>query len=221
MGYTNAGKSTLLNRLTEAGVLVEDKLFATLDPTIRLLVLPSGRKVLLADTVGFIRKLPHALIAAFRATLEEVIYADVLMHVIDAGAPDWQEQSQAVYAVLKELDAAEKPMITVMNKTDTLVGPAKFQQLFWKAGSVGISAKEGSGLESLFAAMDELLGRLNQTATLLIPYEESGRLNLLFEQAVVQSKEYKPEGIEVKALLPPAVAGQLAAFIISGKEPKD
>ena len=221
VGYTNAGKSTLLNRLTDAGVLVEDKLFATLDPTIRLLVLPSGRKVLLADTVGFIRKLPHALIAAFRATLEEVIYADVLMHVIDAGAPDWQEQSQAVYAVLKELDAAEKPMITVMNKTDTLVGPAKFQQLFWKAGSVGISAKEGSGLESLFAAMDELLGRLNQTATLLIPYEESGRLNLLFEQAVVQSKEYKPEGIEVKALLPPAVAGQLAAFIISGKEPKD
>ena len=221
VGYTNAGKSTLLNRLTDAGVLVEDKLFATLDPTIRLLVLPSGRKVLLADIVGFIRKLPHALIAAFRATLEEVIYADVLMHVIDAGAPDWQEQSQAVYAVLKELDAAEKPMITVMNKTDTLVGPAKFQQLFWKAGSVGISAKEGSGLESLFAAMDELLGRLNQTATLLIPYEESGRLNLLFEQAVVQSKEYKPEGIEVKALLPPAVAGQLAAFIISGKEPKD
>ena len=221
VGYTNAGKSTLLNRLTDAGVLVEDKLFATLDPTIRLLVLPSGRKVLLADTVGFIRKLPHALIAAFRATLEEVIYADVLMHVIDAGAPDWQEQSQAVYAVLKELDAAEKPMITVMNKTDTLVGPAKFQQLFWKAGSVGISAKEGSGLESLFAAMDELLGRLNQTATLLIPYEESGRLNLLFEQAVVQSKEYKPKGIEVKALLPPAVAGQLAAFIISGKEPKD
>ena len=221
VGYTNAGKSTLLNRLTDAGVLVEDKLFATLDPTIRLLVLPSGRKVLLADTVGFIRKLPHALIAAFRATLEEVIYADVLMHVIDAGAPDWQEQSQAVYAVLKELDAAEKPMITVMNKTDTLVGPAKFQQLFWKAGSVGISAKEGSGLESLFEAMDELLGRLNQTATLLIPYEESGRLNLLFEQAVVQSKEYKPEGIEVKALLPPAVAGQLAAFIISGKEPKD
>jgi GTP-binding protein HflX len=134
VGYTNAGKSTLLNRLTDAGVLVEDKLFATLDPTIRLLILPSGRKVLLADTVGFIRKLPHALIAAFRATLEEVIYADVLMHVIDAGAPDWQEQSQAVYEVLKELDAADKPMITVMNKTDTLVGPAKFQPLFWKAG---------------------------------------------------------------------------------------
>lgn len=221
VGYTNAGKSTLLNRLTDAGVLVEDKLFATLDPTIRLLVLPSGRKVLLADTVGFIRKLPHALIAAFRATLEEVIYADVLMHVLDASAPDWQEQSKAVYDVLKELGVVDKPMITVMNKTDSLSGPAKYQQLFWKTGSVGISAKEGSGLEKLFEAIEEVLSRLNQAVTLLIPYEESGLMNLLFEQAVVQEKEYKPEGIEVRALLTPAVAGQLAEFIISGKEPKD
>ncbi len=221
VGYTNAGKSTLLNRLTDAGVLVEDKLFATLDPTIRLLVLPSGRKVLLADTVGFIRKLPHALIAAFRATLEEVVYADVLMHVLDAGAPDWQEQSKAVYDVLKELGVADKPMITVMNKTDSLSGPAKYQQLFWKAGAVGISAKEGSGLEQLFEAIEEVLSRLNRAVSLLIPYEESGLMNLLFEQAVVQEKDYKPEGIEVRALLTPAVAGQLAEFIISGKEPKD
>ena len=103
VGYTNAGKSTLLNRLTDAGVLVEDKLFATLDPTIRMLILPSGRKVLLADTVGFIRKLPHALIAAFRATLEEVVYADLLMHVIDASSEEWEEQSRSVYDVLKEL----------------------------------------------------------------------------------------------------------------------
>lgn len=221
VGYTNAGKSTLLNRLTDAGVLVEDKLFATLDPTIRLLVLPSGRKVLLADTVGFIRKLPHALIAAFRATLEEVVYADVLMHVLDAGAPDWQEQSKAVYDVLKELGVADKPMITVMNKTDSLSGPAKFQQLFWKSGAVGISAKEGSGIEKLFEGIEEVLSRLNRAVTLLIPYEESGLMNLLFEQAVVQEKEYKPEGIEVRALLTPAVAGQLAEYIISGKEPKD
>ena len=221
VGYTNAGKSTLLNRLTDAGVLVEDKLFATLDPTIRLLVLPSGRKVLLADTVGFIRKLPHALIAAFRATLEEVVYADVLMHVLDAGAPDWQEQSKAVYDVLKELGVADKPMITVMNKTDSLSGPTKYQQLFWKSGAVGISAKEGSGIEKLFEAIEEVLSRLNLAVTLLIPYEESGLMNLLFEQAVVQEKEYKPEGIEVRALLTPAVAGQLAKFIISGKGPKD
>ena len=217
VGYTNAGKSTLLNRLTDAGVFVEDKLFATLDPTIRMLVLPSGRKLLLADTVGFIRKLPHALIAAFRATLEEVIYADVLMHVIDAGAQDWQEQSAAVYEVLKELGASDKPIITVMNKTDSLSGHARYQKLLWKSGSVGLSAKDGTGLESLFEALDEVLSRLNHAETLLIPYEESGLINLLYEQAVVQNKEYKPEGIEVRALLTPAIAGQLAAFI-TGKE---
>ncbi|MHC1758540.1 MAG: GTPase HflX [Negativicutes bacterium] len=217
VGYTNAGKSTLLNRLTDAGVFVEDKLFATLDPTIRMLVLPSGRKLLLADTVGFIRKLPHALIAAFRATLEEVIYADVLMHVIDAGAQDWQEQSAAVYEVLKELGSLDKPIITVMNKTDSLSGHARYQKLLWKSGSVGLSAKEGTGLESLFEALDEVLSRLNHAETLLIPYEESGLINLLYEQAVVQNKEYKPEGIEVRALMTPAIAGQLAAFI-TGKE---
>ena len=217
VGYTNAGKSTLLNRLTDAGVFVEDKLFATLDPTIRMLVLPSGRKLLLADTVGFIRKLPHALIAAFRATLEEVIYADVLMHVIDAGAQDWQEQSAAVYEVLKELGASNKPIITVMNKTDSLSGHARYQKLLWKSGSVGLSAKDGTGLESLFEALDEVLSHLNHAETLLIPYEESGLINLLYEQAVVQNKEYKPEGIEVRALLTPAIAGQLAAFI-TGKE---
>lgn len=217
VGYTNAGKSTLLNRLTDAGVFVEDKLFATLDPTIRMLVLPSGRKLLLADTVGFIRKLPHALIAAFRATLEEVIYADVLMHVIDAGAQDWQEQSAAVYEVLKELGASDKPIITVMNKTDSLSGHARYQKLLWKSGSVGLSAKDGTGLESLFEALDEVLSHLNHSETLLIPYDESGLINLLYEQAVVQNKEYKPEGIEVRALLTPAIAGQLAAFI-TGKE---
>ena len=221
VGYTNAGKSTLLNRLTDAGVLVEDKLFATLDPTIRMLVLPSGRKLLLADTVGFIRKLPHALIAAFRATLEEVIYADVLLHVIDASAQDWQEQSASVYEVLKELDASDKPIVTVMNKVDQLSGHAKFRKLLWKDGAVGISAQEGTGLEDLFEALEEVLSHLTQAATLLIPYEDSGLLNVLYEQAVVQSKEFTPEGIEVCALLPPALAGQLAAYIVTGKEPEE
>lgn len=218
VGYTNAGKSTLLNRLTDAGVFVEDKLFATLDPTIRMLVLPSGRKLLLADTVGFIRKLPHALIAAFRATLEEVVYADVLLHVIDAGAEDWQEQSASVYEVLKELGAIEKPVVTVMNKIDSFSGQAKYRRLLWKSGAVGISAKEGIGLTDLFEALDEVLSHLNRAVTLLIPYEDSGLLNVLHEQAVVQTKEYKPEGIEVRALLTPALAGKLAAYITSGKE---
>lgn len=218
VGYTNAGKSTLLNRLTDAGVLVEDKLFATLDPTIRMLVLPSGRKLLLADTVGFIRKLPHALIAAFRATLEEVVHADILLHVIDAGAEDWQAQSDSVHEVLKEIGAAEKPVITVMNKTDSLTGHARYRKLLWKSGSVGISAKEGQGMAELFDALEEELSRLNRVVQLRIPYEESGLLNVLYEQAVVQSKEFGPEGIEVRALLTPALAGQLAEYIVTGKE---
>ena len=218
VGYTNAGKSTLLNRLTDAGVLVEDKLFATLDPTIRMLVLPSGRKVLLADTVGFIRKLPHALIAAFRATLEEVVYADVLMHVIDASSEEWEEQSRSVYEVLKELGAADKKVLTVMNKVDCLSGPAKFRRLLWKPGSVAISAKDGDGLNDLLASLDDLLSHLDRSLDLLIPYESSGVLNILHEQAVVQDKEYTPDGVKVRTLLPASLAGQLAAYIVERKD---
>ena len=218
VGYTNAGKSTLLNRLTDAGVLVEDKLFATLDPTIRMLVLPSGRKVLLADTVGFIRKLPHALIAAFRATLEEVVYADVLMHVIDASSEEWEEQSRSVYEVLKELGAADKKVLTVMNKVDCLSGPAKFRRLLWKQGSVAISAKDGDGLNDLLASLDDLLSHLDRSLDLLIPYESSGVLNILHEQAVVQDKEYTPDGVKVRTLLPASLAGQLAAYIVERKD---
>lgn len=218
VGYTNAGKSTLLNRLTDAGVLVEDKLFATLDPTIRMLVLPSGRKVLLADTVGFIRKLPHALIAAFRATLEEVVYADVLMHVIDASSEEWEEQSRSVYEVLKELGAADKKVLTVMNKVDCLSGPAKFRRLLWKPGSVASSAKDGDGLNDLLASLDDLLSHLDRSLDLLIPYESSGVLNILHEQAVVQDKEYTPDGVKVRTLLPASLAGQLAAYIVERKD---
>jgi len=218
VGYTNAGKSTLLNRLTDAGVLVENKLFATLDPTIRLLVLPSGRKLLLADTVGFIRKLPHALIAAFRATLEEVIFADLLIHVIDASSNEWQEQSAAVYEVLQELDAADKKILTVMNKVDCLTGHAKFRRLLWKPDSIPISASEGQGIDQLLAALDEGLSHLSRAVDLLIPYQDSGLLNLLHEQAIVQKTEYIPAGIRVKGLLPASILGQLAAYVIDRKD---
>lgn len=218
VGYTNAGKSTLLNRLTDAGVLVEDKLFATLDPTIRLLILPSGRKLLLADTVGFIRKLPHALIAAFRATLEEVVYADVLLHVIDASSEEWEKQSDSVYEVLIELNAADKKMLTVMNKIDVLTGHENFSRRLWKPGSVAISACEGQGIDQLLEALDEALSHLNRLVELLIPYEEAGLLNLLHEQAIVQKTEYLPEGINVQGLLPITVLGQLAAYIVKGKD---
>ena len=218
VGYTNAGKSTLLNRLTDAGVLVEDKLFATLDPTIRMLTLPSGRKLLLADTVGFIRKLPHALIAAFRATLEEVVYADVLMHVIDAGSEEWQKQSDSVYEVLKALNAADKKILTVMNKVDCLTGHAKFRRLLWKPDSVAISASDGQGIDQLLEAMDEVLSHLNQAVELMIPYDESGLLNVLHEQAIVQKTEYMPEGIRVQGLLSGAVLGQMATYIVDRKD---
>lgn len=218
VGYTNAGKSTLLNRLTDAGVLVEDKLFATLDPTIRMLVLPSGRKVLLSDTVGFIRKLPHSLIAAFRATLEEVVYADLLMHVIDASSKEWEDQSRSVYEVLKELGASDKKVLTVMNKVDCLNGPAKFRRLLWKPGAIAISAATGDGLDHLLDALDAMLSQLDRSLQLLIPYEESGILNLLHEQAVVQEKEYAPEGVWVRTLAPASLAGQLSAYIAERKD---
>lgn len=218
VGYTNAGKSTLLNRLTDAGVLVEDKLFATLDPTIRMLVLPSGRKMLLADTVGFIRKLPHSLIAAFRATLEEVIFADILIHVIDASSEEWQQQSDAVYEVLRELQVVDKKILTVMNKADLLTGPAKFRRLLWKANAVSISARDGQGVDHLMQALDTILAQLSRSVLLLIPYEESGLLNLMHEQAVVQATDYLEEGIRVRALLPPAIYGQLANYEMDGKD---
>ena len=214
VGYTNAGKSTLLNHLTNAGVLVEDKLFATLDPTIRLLILPSGRKLLVADTVGFIRKLPHSLIAAFRATLEEVVYADVLMHVIDASADDWQNQSDAVHEVLRELKVADKPVITVMNKIDRIGEDAVLNRLLREPDTVGISAKFGTGVEKLLDALEDMLSRLNKEVWLLIPYEKSSVINLLHEQAIVQEKLYEPEGVRVRALLTPILTGQLEAYIM-------
>lgn len=214
VGYTNAGKSTLLNRLTDAGVLVEDKLFATLDPTIRMLELPTGRKLLLSDTVGFIRKLPHSLIAAFRATLEEVVFADVLMHVIDASAADWEKQSEAVHEVLRELGAADKPVITVMNKIDRIGEDAVLRRLLRESDTVGISAKIGTGVEKLLETLEDVLSRLNHEVWLLVSYEDAGVINLLHEQAIVQEKLYEPEGVRVRALLTPALTGQLVAYII-------
>ncbi len=183
-----------------------------------MLTLPSGRKLLLADTVGFIRKLPHALIAAFRATLEEVVYADVLMHVIDASSEEWQKQSDSVYEVLKALNAADKKILTVMNKVDCLTGHAKFRRLLWKPDSVEISAIDGQGIDQLLEAMDEVLSHLNQAVELMIPYDESGLLNVLHEQAIVQKTEYMPEGIRVQGLLSGAVLGQMAAYIVDRKD---
>jgi len=203
VGYTNAGKSTLLNTLTAAGVLTEDKLFATLDPTTRKITLPDGEIALITDTVGFIQKLPHQLIAAFRATLEEVVQADLLLHVIDASHPRHQEQSDAVFKVLGELGAADKPLITVFNKVDAIDNPHELERLLRQPDSVAISALNNTGVDVLLSAIRKSLFRQKTNLTLLIPYSDSGVLARLYDNGTVSSVEYEPEGIRVKVALPP------------------
>ncbi|HWR37978.1 MAG TPA: GTPase HflX, partial [Patescibacteria group bacterium] len=180
VGYTNAGKSTLLNVLTNAGVLAEDKLFATLDPTTRRIVLPEGQEILMTDTVGFIQKLPHQLIAAFRATLEELEQADLLLHVVDASHPRQTEQCAAVHQVLCELAVESKPTITVYNKIDRIDNPHVLERLLRTPDSVGISARHAEKLEGLIQEISARFSQRVKELTLCIPYEESGFLSLLY-----------------------------------------
>src|SRR3954464_7094493 len=170
VGYTNAGKSTLLNCLTDAGVLVEDRLFATLDPTTRRLALPGGEPVLLTDTVGFVRRLPHALVEAFKSTLETVAEADLLVHVVDASAPDPQAQIDAVRTVLAEIDAQRVPELLVFNKAD-LAGEEAGRLAKLHPGSVAVSARTGAGVDLLLQTMADRLRALANVVELGIPYE--------------------------------------------------
>nr|WP_092067859.1 GTPase HflX [Dendrosporobacter quercicolus]NSL46815.1 GTPase HflX [Dendrosporobacter quercicolus DSM 1736]SDL64922.1 GTP-binding protein HflX [Dendrosporobacter quercicolus] len=201
VGYTNAGKSTLLNQLTSAGVLAEDKLFATLDPTTRRTTLPSGLDVLLTDTVGFIQKLPHQLISAFRATLEEVVHADLLLHVIDASHPNHRRQMEAVCQVLGELQADQKPAILVFNKSDKLTA-AELPGLLREQHSIAVSAAGGAGLDGLLQLIDAFLAKQTAAMELLIPYSDSGILAKLHETAVIKCTEYRDDGTYVKIELP-------------------
>lgn len=202
VGYTNAGKSTLLNALTNAGVLAEDKLFATLDPITRRLALPGGGEVLLTDTVGFIQKLPHQLVAAFRATLEEVTEADLLLHIVDGSHPRYQEQSEAVFDVLRELEAHVKPIITVFNKIDKLENSSTINKLLRHENSVAIAALSGVGLPELLDRIAMFTQHLAVAAELLIPYADSGVLAKLYAVATVQAVNYQENGISVQASLP-------------------
>jgi GTP-binding protein HflX len=207
VGYTNAGKSTLMNALTRAGVLVEDKLFATLDPTVRRLRLPNGLTVLLADTVGFIHKLPHQLVEAFKSTLEEVRHADLLLHVVDASHPNWVEQAQVVEAVLRDIGAAERPVVRVMNKTD-LLAPATAPA---GAGvdSVAISAAHGRGIDRLLAAVEDRLVAGLARVRCALPARRGDLLAMLRRTGIIV-EEYHNDGlVTVTALVPPKVAGQL------------
>src|SRR3954447_12791696 len=179
VGYTNAGKSTLLNRLTSAGVLVEDQLFSTLDPTVRRLHLPGGETVLLSDTVGFVRRLPHQLVEAFRSTLEEVVDADLLLHVVDGGALDAEARIDAVDAVLREIDADKVPRLVACNKIDRADPDAVKVLLAAHPGSVAISAASGDGIPELLAAIGSRLRALAAIAEFVVPYERGDVLAAL------------------------------------------
>ncbi len=204
VGYTNAGKSTLFNALTLAGVLVENKLFATLDPTTRHLVLPSHQEILLSDTVGFIQKLPTNLVAAFRATLEEVSEADVLLEVVDISHENAIEQSQTVNEVLGELNASEKPRVTALNKIDLLEDPSQIDlSLFPNA--VPISAREGRGLDALLAKIGEVVAAEMEPTRVRIPYEASEMVELFHRRGRVRFEKHTDDGTLIEGSLPHAL----------------
>ena len=214
VGYTNAGKSTLLNALTGARVFVEDKLFATLDPTARRTRLPDGRPVVLVDTVGFLRKLPTQLVAAFRATLEEVTEADVLVHVVDVSHPAWERQRRAVEELLEELGADGVPTVLALNKTDRLP-PKRVAQLVTYTGGVPISALRRTGLEDLLRRVAEALPGWPRTQ-LRIPYAHVRVLAELRRWGHVLREEYLPDAVHVEAELPQALLSRLAAWAAPG-----
>ena len=200
VGYTNAGKSTLLNTLTGASVLSEDKLFATLDPTTRLLTLDDGQQLLLTDTVGFIRKLPHNLVEAFKSTLEEAKYVDYIIHVVDASNPQAEIQMHIVYETLKELGALGKKTITLFNKQDRVSGES-FRDL--RADhTLKISARTGEGLEEFKQLLSEILAEGQIYMERLFPYSEAGQIQLIREYGQLLSEEYTEGGIAVKARVP-------------------
>ena len=215
VGYTNAGKSTLLNRLTDAGILAEDKLFATLDPTTRKFTLPCGESVLLTDTVGFINKLPHHLVSAFRSTLEEACRADILLILTDASDPSFREQLAVTERLLEELGASGKPTLYVFNKCDR--GFAEFGRVGIEASvdnQVFISALTGQGVDLLVSKLEEMATAGKRRVTYLIPNAEAGALNTLYRVATVESVDYGAEGITVVALADEKARGMMKKYAV-------
>jgi GTPase len=214
VGYTNAGKSTLMNALTRAGVLVEDKLFATLDPTIRSLRLPNGDKVMIADTVGFINKIPHSLIEAFKSTLEEVMSADLLLHLVDMSSPLVDEQIQVIEEVLGEIGAGDIPTIIVPNKIDLLPEPP--QHLFKNRGTdevCPISAVTGQGLEELLKVIGTHLDRGKEKIQLSLSTAQGALVSLLRERGRVENEIYEDDQVHITAMVTPKLAGQLRKLV--------
>lgn len=215
VGYTNAGKSTLLNAITGASIPANDRLFDTLDTTTRLLTVSDTLDVVISDTVGFIRKLPHQLVEAFKATLEELEYADLLLHVIDVSNPEWEEQARIVDDLIRELGADDIPCIRVYNKCDVAFG---FQRK--EEDAVTLSARTGEGVTDLLAAIDKKLDKGTKRVTLHLPYDKAGALDALYREAKVESVEYGGT-VDVVAVCTPRVIGQLHQFIEGWTEPKE
>lgn len=216
VGYTNAGKSTLLKALTQADVLVEDKLFATLDTTTRKFSLPNKQEILLIDTVGFIRKIPHTLVAAFKSTLEEAVHTDILLHLIDVSHPKAEEQAEATTLVLKELGAENHPIITVLNKIDQCENPnivAKFRVKYPK--TVAISALEGTGFDDLMQMMIEEVSLLRKVVNCRIPQSQYGLVSELMREGRVISCEYEENDILIKLEIPGRLEHKVKPFLIS------
>ena len=208
VGYTNAGKSTLLNRLTGAGIPANNRLFDTLDTTSRLLHVSDTTDAVLSDTVGFIRKLPHQLVEAFKATLEELEYADLLVHVIDVSSPDWQGQARVVEDLILELGAGELPRIDVFNKAD-LLPPGEIMP--HGEDICALSAKSGAGVDKLLEMIAQRLDKGSRRVTIHLPYDQGGLLDLLYKEAKVEKVEYG-ETIDVTAVCTPRTLGRVAAF---------
>ena len=216
VGYTNAGKSTLLNAITGADIPANNRLFDTLDTTTRLLTVSDTLDVVISDTVGFIRKLPHQLVEAFKATLEELEYADLLLHVIDLSNPQWPQQAQVVDSLIRELKADHIPCLRVYNKCDL----AFSGRLPREEDSVYISAKTGEGVDDLLRAIDEKLDKGTRRVTIHLPYDKAGLLDGLYREAKVESVEYE-QTITVVAVCPPKVLGQMQPYIEGWTPPKE
>ena len=208
VGYTNAGKSTLLNMLTDAGVLEEDALFATLDPTTRALTLPGGSEVLLTDTVGFIRKLPHLLIDAFRSTLEEAALADILIHVVDASSPYAEQQMEIVYQTLRELGAEGKPVITLFNKQD-LVTEEKHLHDFRADYAIPVSVRHREGLDRFLEILEQVVRKGQILVERVLPYQNAGIIAQIRQTGQILEEEYLADGIRVRAYVPEDLYGRL------------
>jgi len=218
IGYTNVGKSTLLNYLAKTKIKVDNKLFATLDPTTRKVTLPNNQVILLTDTVGFINKLPHHLVAAFRATLQEVEEADILINVLDASHPKVMEQNQATYSVLKELNACDKPVINVLNKIDLIQNKTKIERIKRALNSpVSISALKGFELKKLLNCIDTALDSLRVEIMFSFPYERNDLVSLIYKKGKVKNKKYLNDKVVIQAKVAPVLAEKLVQYRNEGE----